>query len=65
MQTREGRVMELKDAGLQLRNLAEAWKDPITLPGLEDYNKGCVYCGARLTELLDKCGVPELEDEDE
>jgi len=62
--------MELKDAGMKLRVKAQSWQtrmDPDAkrysyLSGRDDASE---YCGKSLDELLDKCGVPQLEIADE
>jgi len=61
--------MELKDAGMILRSLAESWGKDIKIKLDTDYwegwsegmNEGRDECGDELNILLDKCGVPELE----
>jgi hypothetical protein len=59
--------MELKDIGHILRSHADGWKEQDDNP--DDYSQGwddgAKYCGETLSDLLDKCGVPKLEDEDE
>ena len=65
--------MELKDAGMILRSLAESWckdqdieTDTSYWDGWSDgKNEGRGDCGDELNDLLDKCGVPELEEESE
>jgi len=65
--------MELKDAGMILRSLAESWEEPHEISKITEYaegwdkgwNSGTRCCGISLNDLLDKCGVPELEEESE
>ena len=60
--------MELKDIGLILRSTASAWEERM-FPEAEagSFDKGLDdgqrVCAKTLNEILDRCGVPQLEPE--